>query len=152
MTDPISYSTTTARLGLPMLFAAQAQKETTVNESLALIDVLVSGGVEGVRTTPPASPVVGQAWIVGASPTGAFAGHAAAIAAWTDGGWRFVQPARGMRVYDSQSSAFRLFDTAWTIVVAPAGASGGAVIDTEARAAIAALIQALKVTGTFSAS
>jgi hypothetical protein len=152
MTDPVSYSTTTARLGMPMLFAGQAQKEVTVNEALSLLDVLVSGSVEGVRSDPPAAPVSGQAWIVGSSPVGQFAGRANAVAVWTEGGWRFASAVRGLRLYDSQKQAFQLFDSAWTIASPPAVPTGGSVIDTEARAAIAALILALKATGTFSSS
>lgn len=152
MTDPISYSTSTARLGLPLLFAGQAQKETTVNEALALLDICVAGSVHGVLNDPPTAPVVGQAWIVGASPTGPFANHQNAIAAWTEGGWRFVQPVIGMRCYDLQNGAYRLFDGGWTLAIAPASPQGGAVVDVEARAAIAALIEMLTVAGTISAN
>ncbi|WP_062346129.1 DUF2793 domain-containing protein [Novosphingobium sp. CCH12-A3] len=152
MTDPISYSTTTSRLGLPLLFAGQAQKETTVNEALALLDLCVAGSVQGVLNDPPTAPVIGQAWIVGANPTGPFANHANAIAGWTEGGWRFVQPVIGMRCYDLQNSSYRLFDGSWTLATAPASPQGGAVVDAEARAAIAALIEMLTVTGTISAN
>lgn len=134
------------------MLAGQAQKEVTVNEALSLLDVLVSGSVEGVRSDPPAAPVSGQAWIVGSSPVGQFAGRANAVAVWTEGGWRFASAVRGLRLYDSQKQAFQLFDSAWTIASPPAVPTGGSVIDTEARAAIAALILALKATGTFSSS
>ncbi|NLR37878.1 DUF2793 domain-containing protein [Novosphingobium sp. ERW19] len=150
MTDPISYSNATARLGLPLLFAGQAQKETTVNEALALLDLCVAGSVQGVLSDPPTAPAAGQAWIVGISPTGAFTGHANAIAGWTEGGWRFVQPSIGMRSYDVQKGAFRLFDGGWTLAAAPDSPQGGAIVDAEARAAIGALIELLKVTGTIS--
>lgn len=61
MSDPITYSTITPRLGLPMLFAGQSQKETTVNEALWQIDMLVGGAIEGELSSPPASPLAGQA-------------------------------------------------------------------------------------------
>ncbi|WP_372733229.1 DUF2793 domain-containing protein [Novosphingobium sp.] len=73
----------------------QAQKETTVNEALVAIDFLLASAVEGVVAAPPATPLVGQAWIVGAAPTGAFAGHSGKIAGWTQGGWRFFSTRRG---------------------------------------------------------
>ncbi|MGV3511226.1 MAG: DUF2793 domain-containing protein [Novosphingobium sp.] len=152
MTDPISYSIATARLGMPMLFAGQSQKETTVNEALALLDLILPGSVQGVRNDPPANSVAGEAWIVGSNPAGAFAGRANDIAGWTEGGWRFAQAVPGMRLYDLQDAAYRFFDGTWAKVSAPANPAGGATIDTEARAAIAALIAGLKATGTFSSS
>lgn len=152
MTDPINYSTTTARLGMPMLFAGQSQKEATVNEALALLDLLLPGSVQGVRNDPPANPAFGEAWIVGSNPAGAFSGRANAVAGWTEGGWRFTSALPGMRLYDLQNGAYRLFDGTWSKVSAPADPAGGATVDTEARNAIAALIAGLKATGTFSSS
>ena len=38
MTTPINFTTTTGRFNLPLLFAAQAQKEVYVNEALAIVD------------------------------------------------------------------------------------------------------------------
>ena len=88
------------RLKLPMLAAAQAQKEVTHNEALALADIAVQAVVQSVGPVAvPASPVVGQCWIVGAEPTGAWTGRAGAIAAWTSGGWRFVLPFEGMQAW-----------------------------------------------------
>lgn len=88
---------TTARLGLPLLATGQARKEETHNEALALVDLLLGGGVEAMGVdAPPADPTVGQAWIVGAAPTGAWAGRAGAVAGWTGGGWRFVPPFEGL--------------------------------------------------------
>lgn len=152
MTDPVSYSTSTPRLGLPMLFVGQTQKETTVNEALAMIDMIAGGGVLGLRNDPPASPTTGQVWIVGTTPTGAFVGQSNCIAGWTDGGWRFVNPVQGMRVHDVQSNAMRLFDGTWKVAAAPLAPAGGAVVDSEARAALGLVIQALKAIGIFSDS
>ena len=152
MTDPVPYSTSTPRLGLPMLFVGQTQKETTVNEALALIDMIAGGGVLGLRNDPPATPAPGQVWIVGTTPTGAFAGQSNCIAGWTDGGWRFARPVQGMRVHDLQSGAMRLFDGTWKVVSAPSAPTGGAVVDSEARASLVLVIQALKAIGIFSDS
>ena len=49
--------------------------------------------------TPPGSPTDGQRWIVAASPTGAWSGHATEIAAWQDGAWRFFAPRTGWLAY-----------------------------------------------------
>jgi hypothetical protein len=69
------------------------------DEAIALIDMLVMPAVQAIVDTPPAAPEPGQCWIVGPSGTGAFAGHAGAIAGWTPNGWRFVAPREGARSF-----------------------------------------------------
>jgi Protein of unknown function (DUF2793) len=161
------------RLKLPLLAAAQAQKEVTHNEALAMADIAVQAVVQAVAPLGvPASPLVGQCWIVGAAPAGAWAGHAGAIAAWTSGGWRFVAPFEGMQAWSiGDGATVRRTSTAWEIgsmtattlsvsgqqvvgarrprVLAP---SAGTVVDVQARSAIAALIAGLETHGLFSAT
>lgn len=48
-------------------------------------------------TAPPASPAVGDRYIVPASPTGDWAGHATHIAMKEIGGWTFLVPRDGWR-------------------------------------------------------
>jgi hypothetical protein len=150
MSDPVSYSSTTARHGLPMLFAGQSQKEITVNEALTIIDFLLSGTVEGVRSDPPIVPQVGQAWIVEAGASGAFTGHEHQIAGWTEGGWRFIYPIEGMRTFDRTIGAFRHYSSGWSYAEAPALPVGGATIDAEARVCLATLISALETSRIIS--
>lgn len=151
MTDPLSFSSTSPRFALPLLFAGQSQKEVTVNEALLTADVLLHLAVEAVVTTPPAAPASGQCWLVGASATGAFAGKSGRIANWSDGGWRFVAPREGMRAYDIAASAYRHFAGGnWQIAAAPVAPAGGTVIDSEARAAIGNLIATLRAAGVLS--
>ncbi|HMO76775.1 MAG TPA: DUF2793 domain-containing protein [Sphingopyxis sp.] len=136
----------TARLALPLLAVAQAQKEVTHNEALALLDALVQPVVEdGPQSDPPADPAPGQCWIVGAAATDGWAGAAAGtIALWTAGGWRFVAPGEGMRTLRlSDGSWLRFGGGAWTEPATVASPAGGATVDSEARAAIDALILAL---------
>ena len=159
---------TSARLALPLLQSGQAQKEVTHNEALALLDLAVQAGVAAVGVNaPPDAPAPGACWIVGTTPTGAWAGHAAALAGWTDGGWRFVAATEGMAVWSvADVMAARYVGGAWTVgglvghalqidglrvvgpradpIVAPAG---GTVIDSEGRAAIGMILDALKAHG-----
>jgi hypothetical protein len=159
------------RLKLPLLAAAQAQKEMTHNEALALADIAVQAVVQSVGpATVPESPILGQCWIVGAAPGGAWAGQAAAIAAWTSGGWRFVAPFEGMTAWSiADSVTVRRTATSWAIggltaatlaiggqqvignrqprVAQPAG---GSTIDVQARAALTAIIVGLESHGLFS--
>ena len=150
MSDPIPFEGTTARLSLPLLFAGQAQKEFTVNEALLRADFAVQCVVEGEAAAPPASPVVGQAWLVAAGPSGDFTGHEAEVAGWTTDGWRFLAPREGFVVFDRTAQCFRKFGEAWDSPVAPAPPSGGATIDAEVRAAVVSIIEKLVAAGVFA--
>lgn len=154
-----------ARFALPLIAPGQAQKEMTHNEALTLVDLALHASVvEAGVDVPPANPQVGQCWIVGSAPTGAWAGQARAIAGSTAGGWRFVQPQPGMRAWVASRSEWLGFvGTAWTLgglrgdsltlggapilasrAAAIAAPSGGATIDGQARAAIAEILAALQ--------
>ncbi len=158
----------TDRLSLPLLAVAQAQKEMTHNEALALLDSVVQPVVVAIApATTPTSPVPGQGWIVGAAPTGAWAGHAGSLAVWTSGGWRFVAPFEGMMVWSlADTMVFRRAGAAWiggaltgrTLALdglqvigargaAIANPAGGSTIDAESRAALSAILTALRTHG-----
>lgn len=86
----------TPNLGLPYIVQGQAQKEVTHNEALNLLDAVVQLAVlDRDLAAPPGSPAQGARYIVAASPTGAWAGHADHIAVWLDGAWRFFLPSIG---------------------------------------------------------
>jgi Protein of unknown function (DUF2793) len=161
------------RLKLPLLAAAQAQKEVTHNEALAIADIAVQAVVQSVApATVPTTASPGQCWIVGSTPTGAWAGQGGAIAAWTSGGWRFLAPFEGMIAWSiADDVTVRRTATEWVVggltakkvivggdqvvagrqprVLPP---TGGATIDSQARAAIAAIIAGLEAHGLFSAT
>lgn len=162
----------TARFALPFLTSGQAQKELFHNEALARIDALLLPVAESVLLdTPPATPAAGQCWVVGSAPSGDWAGHARAIAAWTDDGWRFVAPRAGMRVWSLADTLPAMFDgAAWVLggihvrqlivdgvpVVgtqqpAIADPAGGTAPDMAARTAISAILAALRAHGLIDA-
>ena len=92
--------TSTTRLGLPLIDAAQAQKHITHNEAINTLDQLVQAAVASRSlATPPASPNAGDAYIVAASPTGDWTGKSGSIAAWQDGAWTFYAPSPGWCVW-----------------------------------------------------
>lgn len=64
---------------------------------------------------PPASPVVPTAYIIGPSPTGAWASNAGKLAiCLTAGSFTIITPAEGDTVYDkSAKTAYRYTGTAW---------------------------------------
>ena len=155
---------TTPRLALPLLQAGQAQKEMAHNEALALLDLAVHGAVVAAGANrPPAAPQHGQCWIVGPAPEDAWAGKAHAVAGWTEGGWRFLVPREGMRLWAGPASGDALFSGgAWrlgeafgkvfvegvqvvgTQVANIAEPTGGMGVDGEARAVIVAVLEALR--------
>lgn len=155
------------RFDLPYILAGQAQKEWFHNEALALIDAALHPASEGTLASPPASPALGQAWIVGADAMGDWAGKTGQLAVWTEGGWRFVAPVMGMSVWDKAAGVARRWTgEAWSggelagsaLLVgglqvvgargpAIASPSGGTTIDAEVRAAVEAVIVALKSHG-----
>ncbi|MEJ1158009.1 DUF2793 domain-containing protein [Prosthecomicrobium sp. N25] len=103
--------TVTPRLALPLIEAAQAQKHVTHNEALDALDALVQAVVQDRDlAAPPSSPAEGNAWIVAAAPTGAWAGRAGQIAVWLAGAWTFLPPGTGWRVWVADEA--RLF--VWT--------------------------------------
>ncbi len=159
---------TSIRLKLPLLAAGQAQKETTHNEALALVDILVQPVVIAVAPNAvPSAPQLGQCWIVGSGASGAWAGQDDAIACWTAGGWRFSAPFEGMTTWNTTTGKnIRRSASQWVSgevnasvyrvdgsqVVGPRqpainGPSGGAIIDTEARIALASILSVLRVHG-----
>lgn len=163
---------TSARFALPLLQPGQAQKEMFHNEALTLLDIALHGVVEAIgEDEPPASPAPGACWIVGAQPTGAWAGMADRIAGWTAGGWRFVAPVPGMTMWLRASNIWAQYDgAAWSTGIVRATAvhvsgqqvvgarqpaiaapSGGAAADAEARAALGSILAAMRTHGLIAA-
>src|SRR3546814_2537312 len=65
---------------------------------------------------PPAAPAIGDCWIIGAAPVGAWAGQAHAIAGWTAGGWRFVAPVDGLCAWvETAGVPARFLSGAWHV-------------------------------------
>ena len=68
-------------------------------------------------TTPPASPATGDTYIVAASPTGAWSGHATHIAIWNGSTWDFYAPITDWRFYVYDELVYYRFNgSAWVIL------------------------------------
>lgn len=151
----MSFDTATSpRLALPLLVSGQAQKELTHNEALLLIDMALMPLVESVgTTTPPTAPHPGQCWIVGTSPSGAWSGAANRLAAWTADGWRTMALPVHAEVRERASGRrWALGEGGWVAAPAWAKATGGDTVDTQARAALDRLADALISRGWLGAS
>lgn len=148
--------------------AGQAQKEVLHNEALARLDACVAACVVDVaNAVPPGSLGVGDCYIVGAGGTGAWSGHDGAIAAFGDGGWRFIAPREGLRAFVASVGVEAVyFSGAWrygllrgsSVTVdgnqvvgarqaAIAAPGGGSVVDVEGRAAIGLILAGLRAHG-----
>lgn len=140
-----------ARNGLPLLEVGQAGKEITHNEALLLVDALLHPVAESQQADPPTglSPAdAGQCWIVGENPSAEWAGHAQELAYWTGSGWRFAAPAEGAEVLrrDTQVTLLRAASSWHDPAVVP-DPQGGAVVDAQARDAIALILAELRIRG-----
>ena len=97
-------------LSLPLIQAAQAQKHVTHNEAIELLDMIVQLTVQAFdATTPPGQAIEGQAWALGASPTGVWASQGGQIASWRGGGWIFAAPQIGWQAWGVAQGALRVY-------------------------------------------
>ncbi|RRQ51678.1 DUF2793 domain-containing protein [Sphingorhabdus wooponensis] len=143
----------TGRHRLPLLAVSQAQKEITHNEALVLIDALLHMAVEAVQPTAPAvtDNDIGKSWVIHGAPTGVWANKAGQIACWVGGSWRFVEPHEGMRIWNKSTRRQSLFISGqWTLAPAIPSPIGGTTVDSEARAALAAILQYFRLIGIFA--
>lgn len=155
----------TPRLGLPFLVPGQAQKELFHNEALQAIDTLVAPAVDGPPVSaPPESPSPGDCYLIGRNAEREWLGKENCLAAYTEGGWRFITPSEGLVVFVRSAGTSAVFRSGtWHIgticgsrleigglqVVAErqpgiASPAGGKTIDSEARAAVSAVLEAMR--------
>ena len=157
----------TARLGLPLIASGQAQKDVTHNEALLALDRLVALVVQsrGVNA-PPMNAQPGQSWIVPA--VGSWNQPAGTLMHWDGLGWVAAAPMIGQMAWIADEGGAVVFDGGWrtgwpvarllvggrTLFAAPAvtvaAPSGGAVVDSESRVALANLIVALQAQGVLA--
>jgi len=118
----------TANLALTLVQPSQAQKHVTVNEALTRLDGLCQTRLLSVSvSTPPVTPVEGEAYGVPAGALEAWAGQDGAMAIFSNGGWVFVTPRPGWRSYIVDLGACAIHDgTNWqpdALAVSPGGAA-----------------------------
>ena len=105
-------SDSTTRLSLPLMQPAQAQKHITHNEAIARLDLLTQLVIESAGTdTPPASPVEGTIYFTGVAPSGDWSGKPAQLAAYLNGGWEFITPNDGWRLWDKATATLKVWSS-----------------------------------------
>lgn len=115
----------TIRSQLPTIDANQASQDVTHNEALFGIDCLMNLAVASVTTpstTPPGSPTDGLAYLLAASPTGAWSGQGNKIAYFMQG-WYFFTPPTGQIAYGLDNG----LEYKWTGATWTAFASVGSI-------------------------
>lgn len=110
--------TTTPNLLLQDVPANSLQPSVPINAALRVLDAIVQPAIQTTTSTPPTttSPTdLGKRWIVGASPSGAWVGHAGEVALCVGANlWQFIVPAEGWTAYDRGADVWRDFDgSAW---------------------------------------
>ncbi|WP_417259015.1 DUF2793 domain-containing protein [Celeribacter sp.] len=122
--------TDTSRLNLPLLAPSQAQKHVTVNEALSRLDALVQLALSSVtQTTPPLSPMEGDAYGVPVGAVNDWAGQEGQIAIFVNAGWAFVPATQGMRAYVVDQGFYASFNgTDWVEGMQSLSPSGAGMI------------------------
>jgi hypothetical protein len=70
--------------------------------------------VKDILNDPPATPSEGDRYLIDTVPTGAWVGHAKAIATYNGTGWDYATPAEGWYVFDCDSNTRLLYGgSAW---------------------------------------
>lgn len=136
-------SENSARLGLPYIAPAQAQKHVTHNEALQQLDTVVQLTLEATDAmVPPAMPELGAVYALSLSPTDAWAGQGGMLAHWLGQAWLFVAPKEGWHAWDKAANAITVFDgTNWVDLSAYNNLNGlgiGTSYDAVNRLAVAA--------------
>ncbi|MBK4217856.1 DUF2793 domain-containing protein [Paracoccus caeni] len=104
-------SNETARLQMPLVQGAQAQKHVTVNEALMRLDGVSNLVLQSLdHGVPPVSVIDGRCYGVPGGASGDWAGQAGKIAIGSNGGWVFVQPSAGMRGFVADRGVVAVHD------------------------------------------
>lgn len=104
--------------------------KTEVDGKLAAITtgMVHSQSVEAIKNDPPTSPATLSTYIVGTAPTGAWAGHANQLAAWSGTAWTFEAPRSGeSHLVEDVSETWHWTGTAWVKVAAASTGAAAAV-------------------------
>lgn len=156
----------TPRLGLPLIAAGQSQKDVTHNEAVLALDRLVALSVASRSLVePPLTPVTGACYIVPAGGTSAWGYPVDYLLQWQGAGWSAEMPRNGQVALVADEAVMLAYRNGWqanwpvaglaiagraVLAISPAAIappSGGTTIDSQARAALAALILALQQQG-----
>lgn len=160
----------TPRLALPLIAAGQTQKDVTHNDAVQAIDRLLALAVASRSiAAPPATPASGTCHIVSAAGVAAWGQPAGTLMHWQgDAGWLAVPPREGQTAFVADEGLMLVYRGGWQsnwpvsgltiggrtvlaanpVAISPPG--GGTVVDAEARATLAAVLNALRQMGVLA--
>lgn len=116
-------------------------------------DLLLQCVVISRLSTPPGSPVDGDSYIVAASPTGAWVGHATHLARWSTkiAAWEFIVPKEGWEAHVvAETTKLSFISGAWVKTTGLTGAAGRIAISAGANP-VADLVSTGITPGTYQA-
>lgn len=140
----------TGRHQLPLLTVSQAHKEVTHNEALVLIDALLHLSVESALSAPPLADDsdMGKCWLIADISSGSWANKSGQIAIWIGGSSRFLAPHAGMRLWNKSTGRQNMYIMdQWMNPGKIPNPAGGTVVDSEARAVLASILQYFRSIG-----
>lgn len=116
----------TTMFPIPVWQQGMTQPSVPVNDAMLRQEVLARGATS-IISAPPGSPIDGQVHILGAAPSGAWAGFAQHdVVMWRSGAWVRFAPFLGW-VKQVGTEVRRYSGTAWEIGAEPSGAAAAAV-------------------------
>lgn len=134
---------TTPNIAIAELSTSQAQKETTHNDALRVLDALVQTGIQDKDLTTPPSHTHGYCWIVASGATGAWASKDGKIAQSYNSAWYFHTPKEGWRVWVNDENLTYVHDgSAWR-ADSSSGSKWGGVAGGSANAITLTIVPAL---------
>lgn len=84
-----------------------------VNEAFYRLEATIAV-VNSTSTSPPASPTIGDAYLITSTPSGPWTGLLNYIVFWYGGIWHYIPPREGMRTFDSVKEIIYEYDgSAW---------------------------------------
>lgn len=130
-------SVTRPNLGLTSKWATGDTWGAKFNANMDKLDLLTQTAVKDKDlATPPGSPANGDAYIVGASPTGSWTGHAKDVAIWIDSAWIFYTPKEGWITWVNDENLIYAYDGANWLSYSSGGGGGGGVAGGQTRYAL----------------
>lgn len=118
--------TATPNIVLPEFGSAGVPSGSDLTQAMRRLDAVVQLAVIAFSSSPPASPLLGDRYIVQAPGTGLFEGHDMHVAAFSQQGWVFFVPRGGWLAVIGSSSLY-VFDgsvPAWSPLSGGGGGSG----------------------------
>lgn len=103
----------TAKLDLPFIMPAQAQKHITHNEALQRLDSIVQISVASRNITqPPVEPEIGSCHFLPVGSLGAWENQDGKLTAFNEGIWSFITPKTGWIIWVEDEAQAFVFDGA----------------------------------------